>query len=119
MKIDSNELKLRTKKFALNIISFVSTFPKTQAASIIGHQLIKSSTSVGANYRSACRAQSRAHFISKINIVLEESDESQYWLEIAGALNLGNTERCRMLLGEAKELTAIFTTTSKTAKKRK
>jgi four helix bundle protein len=117
--MNSEELRQRTKQFAINVISFVTTFPRTQASRIIGHQLIKSSTSIGANYRVACRAQSHAHFISKIHIVFEESDESPYWLEIPLVLKLGSEKRCRLLLNEAQELTAIFTAISKTAKRHK
>ena len=79
--------------------------------------LIKSATSVGANYRSACRAQSRAHFIFKISIVVEEADESQYWLELAEILNLSSKAKITHLLNEADELTAIFAKSLKTARK--
>ncbi len=112
-------MKKRTKRFALDVIKLVATFRKAKDADIIGRQLIKSATSVGANYRSVCRAQSRAHFISKMNIVLEEADESQYWLELALALRLTKEDRIDCFLKEAGELTAIFTSSIKTARKKK
>lgn len=113
------ELKKRTKQFALDVIRFVDRFPHARAANIIGQQLIKAATSVGANYRSACRAQSHAHFVHKINIVLEEADESQYWLEMILALNAGDKDKVEPLLNEANELVAIFTSSINTARKRK
>lgn len=114
--MNKEELKQRTKQFAVEIIRFVATFPRKKESNIIGHQLIRSGTSIGANYRSACRAQSRAHFISKMSIVLEEADESQYWIELADFFKWGNSDQRKHLLNEARELTAIFTTSIKTAK---
>lgn len=116
--MNTEELKQRTKQFAVAIIRFVASFPRKQESHIIGNQLVRSGTSIGANYRSACRAQSRAHFISKMSIVLEEADESQYWIELADIFEWGNSEIRNKLLKEAKELTAIFTTSVKTAKSR-
>lgn len=116
--MDSEELKRRTKKFALDVIKLVESFPKTRSADVIGRQLIKSATSIGANYRSACRAQSHAHFISKISIVEEEADESLYWLELALECGLVGKEKVAYLTGEANELTSIFTASRKTAKRR-
>ena len=113
----AEELKNRTKKFALNMIRLTETFPKTNAANTIGHQLLRSATSVGANYRSACRAQSHVHFISKISVALEEADESLYWLELAvdsGVLKRDNVDH---LFKEANELIAILASSLKTARK--
>ena len=78
----NSELKLRTKKFALRVINLVQNLPKNKVADVVGHQLLRSATSVGANYRAACRARSQADFISKITIVEEEADECCYWLEL-------------------------------------
>ncbi len=117
--MNSEELKKRTKKIALDIINSVNSFPKNKSANVIGHQLIKSATSIGANYRSACRAQSHAHFISKMNIVLEEADESLYWLELAIESDLVRKDIVEDLIKEADELTAIFTASVKTARKQK
>jgi len=80
--VNEEEMKQRTKQFALRVIKLVAALPKSREADVIGRQLLRSATSVGANYRSACRARSKADFISKIGIVEEESDESLYWLEL-------------------------------------
>ncbi|HEC79107.1 MAG TPA: four helix bundle protein [candidate division WOR-3 bacterium] len=117
--MDAEELKKRTKKFALNVIKLVEKFPKTKTGDIIGRQLLKSATSVGANYRSACRAQSHAHFISKISIVEEESDESLYWLELTLESNLAERKIVLDLINEANELTAIFSSSRQTARSRR
>lgn len=114
--MDSEELRKRTKKFALDVIALVDGFPKVRSADIIGRQLIRSATSVGANYRSITRAQSYAHFISKISIVEEEADESLYWLELALESGLVPKEKISHLLKEANELTSIFTSSRKTAR---
>jgi len=110
------ELKLRTKQFALRIIKLVDELPNTKAGNTIGNQIIRSATSVAANYRSACRARSSADFISKITIVEEEADETLFWIEMIADANLIKIERLNELLKEADELTAIFTASGKTAK---
>ena len=110
------ELKLRTKQFALRIIKLVEELPNTKAGHTIGNQIIRSATSVAANYRAACRARSSADFISKITIVEEECDETLFWLELIADSNLMKKERVSDLIKEADELTAIFTATGKTAK---
>jgi len=112
------ELKERTKLFALKVIHLVSTFPRNKCADIIGRQLIKSATSVGANYRAACRGQTRAQFIAKMNIALEESDESEYWLELSEQLEYGDRDLLKSVLCETHELTAIFIASIKTAGKK-
>jgi len=117
--MNSNELKERTKHFALEIIKLVENFPRNKVGDIIGRQLIRSATSIGANYRSACRAKSHADFIAKMGIVEEEADESLYWLELAIESNLVEKEKVAILLQEANELTSIFTASRKTAKRRK
>jgi four helix bundle protein len=111
-----DELKNRTKKFALEIIILVDKLPNTLAGRTIGNQIIRSGTSVASNYRAACRARSNADFISKITIVEEESDETLFWLEMIVESNLLPKERVLALLKEADELTAIFTSSGKTAK---
>ncbi len=114
MKAD--ELKERTKKFALSIIQLASSIPKKLEADVIRHQVIRSGTSVGANYRAACRARSRAEFISKIGIVEEEADETVYWLELLDESGLAQPSRVVELLREARELVAIFSASRRTAK---
>lgn len=111
------ELKNRTKKFAIDTILFTEALPKSKANDVITYQLIKSATSVGANYRACCRGRSTAEFLSKLNIVVEESDESGYWYELLDELNKDKKATIQKLLKEANELTAIFTATSITTKR--
>ncbi len=98
------------------IVKLADDLPNTKAGHIIGNQIIRSGTSVAANYRAACRARSNADFISKITIVEEECDESLFWLELINEANLISNEKLKRLLQEADELTAIFTASGKTAK---
>jgi four helix bundle protein len=116
---DHSELKLRTKKFALEVIELVHSLPPGRIGEVIGKQLLRSATSVGANYRSACRARSNADFISKITIVEEEADESMYWLELLGEARIVDEAKIASLRKEADELTAIFTAAGRTAKTKK
>lgn len=111
-----DELKERTKKFALSVIQFTSSIPKKPEADVIRHQIIRSGTSVGANYRAACRARSRAEFISKIGIVEEEADETAYWLELLAESGLAQPAQTLELLKEARELVAICSASRRTAK---
>jgi four helix bundle protein len=111
------ELKTRTKKFALRVIKLVNSLPKNLASKVIGGQLLCSGTSVGANYRAVCRARSQADFISKLGIVIEECDESCYWMELIVESELMSESRMKDILQEANELTAIFVASLKTAKK--
>jgi len=117
--MDKKELEKRTKKFALEIIRFVANLPKSSITNVLGYQLLKCGTSIGANYREANRAQSRQDFIHKIAIVEKEASETQYWLELFDAINMGDTESLSWLLSESGELLAIFTSIGKTAKRRK
>ena len=117
--MNSEELKKRTKEFGLRIINLYDELSKTKKGQIIGNQLIRAGTSVGANYRAACRAKSNADFVYKIQIVEEEADESAFWLELISEANIINKKRLVDLLKEANELTAIFTSAGRTAKKRK
>lgn len=112
------ELKDRTKQFGLRVIKLVRALPRTVDGKAVGGQLVRSGTSDGANYRAACRARSKAEFNAKIGIVLEEADESCYWLEIAIESGMLKSNRVQPLLDEANQLTAIFTQTLKTARQR-
>jgi four helix bundle protein len=114
--MDKVELEKRTKRFALKIIAFVATLPQTKTCAIIEYQLVKAGTSVGANYREANRAESRADFIHKIAIVEKEASESGYWLEICDEAELGNADQRNWLLQESRELLAIFTSIGRTTK---
>ena len=111
------ELRGRTKKFALLVMKLVEELPKTTVGRAIGSQLVRSGTSVGANYRSACRARSKAEFISKLGIVLEEADESGFWLELIIEGSLLKTDRVTSLLNESNELTVLFTSSINLQKK--
>ena len=109
------ELQSRTKAFALGILKLVDALPPTPAGRAISNQLIRSATSVGANYRAACRARSRAEFAAKLGTVLEEADESLYWLEMIRDGELMPESKLLLLLREANELTAIVAAGRKSA----
>lgn len=117
MNMNGDELKERTKKFALRIIRLVESLPKSVTGRTIGNQLIRSGTSVAANYRAACRARSKVEFVSKIGIVIEESDESVFWLELVVESKLLKKELVQPLLDEAGEITAIMVSSINTARK--
>ena len=106
--MDEAELKSRTKQFALRVMRLVDALPKSIKGRTIGGQLIRSGTSVAANYRATCRARSRAEFISKLGVVVEEADESALWLELIVEHKLMQEVLVRPLLREAEELTAIM-----------
>jgi len=110
------ELQDRTKRFAVNAIILCRELPPTLDGRRVGQQLIDSATSVAANYRAACRARSRAEFIAKLGTVLEEADESLFWLELLVDAKLVTLQRADRLLLEADQLTAIFTSSVRTAK---
>jgi four helix bundle protein len=112
-------LKERTKQFAIAVIRVVQAMSRNWIFEILGRQLVRSATSVGANYRGACRAKSKADFISKISIVEEEADETQYWLELLQALGALPEAKVTALHREASELTAIFTASRRTAKQQR
>ena len=114
--MNAQELQQRTKKFSLQIIRFFRELPKTAEAQILGRQLLKSATSVAANYRAACRGRSKAEFIAKISIVVEEADESLLWLELIHESEIYTGEWILELKQEAKELLFIFSSTRKTAR---
>lgn len=115
--MQGDELKRRTKDFAHRCVKLAMALPNTPLGKHIRGQLIRCSTSVAANYRAACLAQSKAGFISKLSIVIEESDESHFWLEFILDENLMEKELVDPLLKEAYELSAIFITSRKTARK--
>ena len=116
-KKTKRDLIQRTKEFAIKIIKFAASLPRTRHADIIARQLVKSGTSVGANYREANRSRSKAEFISKIGIVEQEADETLYWLEILEGSGIADKEGIHELMDESDELVAIFTTIGKSSKK--
>ena len=109
--------KQRTKAFALRIIRLVRSVPKTEEGRVIGQQLLRSGTSIAANYRAACRARSRAEFLSKISTVVEEADETVFWLELLADAGIVASSRLRDLKSEAEELVAIFNASRVTARR--
>ena len=111
-----DELKRRTKQFALRVMRLVEALPDGPVGRTIAGQLVRAGTSVGANYRAVCRARSRADFVSKLGIVEEEGDESAFWLELVIDGRLLKQEVVQPLLQEANELTAIFAKSRKTAR---
>jgi four helix bundle protein len=114
--VKKGELEQRTKVFAVRTIRFVAAMPKNKVADVLGYQLLRSSTSIGANYREANRAASRNDFIHKISIVEKEAAETQYWLELCDESMVGNSEDRCWLLQESRELLAIFTSIGRMAK---
>lgn len=114
--MDKEELKRRTKAFALRVMTLVDNLPNNAKGRVLGDQLLRSGTSVGANYRGACRARSTAEFVSKLGNVLEEADESTYWMELIIEGELLPVNRVEPLLKEANELTAIFFTARRTTR---
>ena len=113
--MNEHEMKQRTKKFALRILDLADALPHTRSGNLIAGQIVRSGTSVAANYRALCRAKSRADFINKTSIVEEEADESCFWLELLIDRDLLGARRVQPLLKEANELTAIFVASHKTA----
>jgi four helix bundle protein len=113
-----NELEGRTLAFAVAVVRFVSAMPKTDVASVIGRQLVRSPTSIGANYREANRAESRDDFIHKTSIAQKEAAEANYWLEICEQTHLSPSPHASALSMESRELLAILTTINRKAKGR-
>ena len=114
--MDREELRSRSRRFAVRVVRFCRTLPASWEARRLGGQLIDSATSVAINYRAAGRGRSRAEFIAKLGVVVEEADESLGWLELIEALELSKSAELNWLLGESRELLAIFSKSQKTAK---
>jgi four helix bundle protein len=112
----ADDLYNRTKMFAMRIVRLFQSLPKTEEARLIGRQLLRSGTSVPANYRAARRARSRAEFIAKLGVVVEETDESAFWLEFLVDTEILREKQVKDLLQEAGELLKIFSTSRRTAK---
>ncbi len=112
----ARELQDRTKRFAIRIINMFRALPKTDEARIIGKQVLRSGTSVAANYRAACRARSKAEFAAKMGIVVEEIDETVFWMELLVDAEIVPEPKMKELISEGNELLAIFAASRKTAK---
>jgi len=110
------DLRLRTRNYSLNVIKLVEDLPATRTADVIGKQVLRSGTSVGAHYREACRAKSNADFISKIEGGLQELEETACWLELLDGTKLGNDEKVAWLTKETDEFLAMFVSMVKSAK---
>lgn len=113
--MNAEEMKARTKKFALRVITLVRALPKTTEGRAIANQIIRSGTSVAANYRAACCARSRAEFVAKVGTVLEEADETLLWLELIDEGKILPRKRVESLLLEADELVAMMAASRKSA----
>ena len=113
--MNADDLKKRTKRFALDTLAFARTLPSTDEARSVSRQLIRSATGVGSNYRATCRARSRAEFVARIGVALEEADEAAFWLEIIVDGKLSAARRAIELLDEANQLSAILAQSSITA----
>jgi len=112
----TEELRNRTKQFAIRIVRLFQALPKSSEAQVMGKQLLRCGTSVGANYRAACRSRSKAEFIARMGIVAEEADESVFWLELIEETRILNPKQLEEILKEARQLAAIFSASHKTAR---
>ena len=118
MKLHPEQVRNRTTQFAIRIVRLFRSLPKTDEARTIGRQLLRSGTSVPANYRAVCRARSKAEFIAKIGVGVEEADETVFWLEMLVDTGIVPAQKLTDLLKEANELLAIFSASQQTARRR-
>jgi four helix bundle protein len=117
MDNQATQLKERTKQFAIRIIRMLRALPKTDEARVISRQLLRAATSVAANYRAVCRARSTADFVAKMGLVVEEADETVFWLELLADAGIIQKARLEQLEREANELLAIFAASQRTVKR--
>lgn len=117
-KMNEERFKTRTRQLALEVIRLVESLPRGRTADVIGRQLLRSGTSVGANYRAACRGKSRADVISKLSIVEEEADETIYWMELLIESKIAEPSRVGFLLKETNEIVAMVVASIKTLRVR-
>ena len=116
MNPQAEELKERSKRFAISVIRLARIFPRSEEARIVSRQLLKSATSVAANYRAVCRAWSKAEFVAKVGIVVEEADETVFWLELVEECGILPAAKVTTLRQEADQLLAIFAASQRTAR---
>src|SRR5215470_7197288 len=114
--VNAEVMKERTKRFALHVIRLCRTLPKSSESTIISRQLMRSATSVGANYRAVCRARSTPDFVSKLEVVLEGADESLFWIDLLGDTGVVSKDKIGTIRAEANELVAIFVASLRSAK---
>ncbi len=117
--MNAEQMKMRTKEFAKKIIELCRELPNNREGRLIGNQVFKSGTSVAANYRAACRGRSKAEFVSKLGIVLEEGDETLFWLELINEMEICDKNIVPSLMQECDEIVAITVSSIKTAKQEK
>src|SRR5256885_6413962 len=115
--VPPTDLKVRTRAFALAMIQLVEELPRSRSGNVISYQLLRSGTSVAANYRSACRARSRSEFLAKMGIVEEEADESQFWLDLVAERVMADSARAAALREKAGQLVAIVVSSTRTARR--
>jgi four helix bundle protein len=115
--MNRDEMKNRTKQFALRIVRLSAALPRKREADVIGRQVLRSGTSIGANYREATRASSRRHFITNLEVCLREGDETLYWLELLAESGIVAQRRLAALIDECNQLVAIMTATVRSAKR--
>jgi four helix bundle protein len=113
MSDERDDLRQRTKRFALRVIKLYENLPRSGSAQVLGHQLLRSGTSVGANFREAHRARSNAEFVSKVGESLKELEETAYWLELLVETGAVSAKKLALLLDETSQLTAILTSIAK------
>ena len=113
-----NQINIRTKKIGIDVINLIDELPKKMSVLVISKQILRCSTSVGSNYRAACRAKSDADFLNKLRIVEEESDETSFWLEVLEEANLTKPSRVERLKKEVNEITSIIVASQKTMQKK-
>ena len=111
------DLRPRTKSFALRIINLTAQLPSGRSGEVIGRQILKSGTSIGANWREACRASSKRHFATTVEICIREAEETLYWLELLAESGIVKADRLAPMMNEGNQLIAILTTTAKRAKR--
>jgi four helix bundle protein len=117
MSKQADEFKKRTKQLGVRVVRLVGSLPASLAARTLGQQLLRSATSVGANYRAACRARSRAEFRAKLGICEEEADESIYWIELLTEADLVKASRVKPLVQELEEILAIIVSSIRTSRR--
>ncbi len=114
--MNADELRARTRTYALRVVKLVQALPKNMVADVLGKQVLRSATSVGANYRAACNAATRPVFLHKMSIVVEEADETVYWLEMIRDAKLVTPEKLASLIDEAEQIIKIMSASLKTAR---
>ena len=117
LPVNKNELQSRTRDFAVRIVKLYRALPRTPEAQVLGKQVLRSGTSVAANYRATCRARSKSEFIARLGVVVEEIDETVFWLDLLVACEIVSQQKLASMAAEAGELFAIFTASQLTAKR--